>query len=670
MKSWVRYGDWNPNDEGYWTGVPREIGDMQQGINVISGGLSKPMYAGIQKEEKVHSFLLQLQPDQTIDAQRSEIYRALHFNTDTRDNLVVERSDGTLVQKVAKATEIRRRPELGFYMHEIFFRTTEQVWKSVDAVSVTDDGPAVADTDFTLDIPMSGDDISRPIVTIEYLEPKTGQVYYTTVYTATENAGRSLTDWMMTLVIDHAALVAAGKSLAAGTDILVYVNGTQVSRTVRDPNTSTTDIIFPISLAANGTATVEIRTAPAGQTYAMETFFKAHEPYILTNRIASDLEDYPYRIQFAHNGHVSAGNSLADGSDIRVFVNGVEVERAISGANTATCSVWFPAQIVASGTSLVEIRMGGDAFGLTTFAPGSITLASSSNSEWVYVTPAIDSIGGSLPGRINVMPLQIGSFGPSGTGYNASAVTLSGNPAIRIALFESTSGGNFMVINAGGVRLVNIKTAVTYETEGNATIVRIGDSPDGVNYTSRFTFQNGTQTTSAYATRTLNSAATHVALGIEPNQAIIFSSPHVCWFHGQSANEFTVTLNSTSDTPTSAAFSSVPTVGSGTEGWVTNVSATLSDESNHELSIGGFQISQGQKIVVNAEEMYITLLNSSDVEIDGARASLHEFLGITTFDYDWLVLQPATTTTLTWSEEGLPQESVRMTVEAYDSWLG
>jgi hypothetical protein len=220
------------------------------------------------------------------------------------------------------------------------------------------------------------------------------------------------------------------------------------------------------------------------------------------------------------------------------------------------------------------------------------------------------------------------------------------------------------------VRLVNIKTAVTYETEGNATIVRIGDSPDGVNYTSRFTFQNGTQTTSAYATRTLNSAATHVALGIEPNQAIIFSSPHVCWFHGQSANEFTVTLNSTSDTPTSAAFSSVPTVGSGTEGWVTNVSATLSDESNHELSIGGFQISQGQKIVVNAEEMYITLLNSSDVEIDGARASLHEFLGITTFDYDWLVLQPATTTTLTWSEEGLPQESVRMTVEAYDSWLG
>ena len=65
------------------------------------------------------------------------------------------------------------------------------------------------------------------------------------------------------------------------------------------------------------------------------------------NRVARALSNYPIQITsqdgisgLDHQALVGAGKSQADGDDLRVTVDGVQVDRWLDGVNTDTCKIW------------------------------------------------------------------------------------------------------------------------------------------------------------------------------------------------------------------------------------------------------------------------------------------------------------------------------------------
>ena len=94
----------------------------------------------------------------------------------------------------------------------------------------------------------------------------------------------------------------------------------------------------------------------------------------LYNRVDQALIDYPIEITteegtgFDHAALVTAGKAQADGDDLRVFVDGEEVDRWLDGPNTTTCKVWvnFDLQPGVSVT-LATAFLSGDNLASITF---------------------------------------------------------------------------------------------------------------------------------------------------------------------------------------------------------------------------------------------------------------------------------------------------------------
>ena len=88
----------------------------------------------------------------------------------------------------------------------------------------------------------------------------------------------------------------------------------------------------------------------------------------LYNRHSVALTNYPIEITseagtgFDHAALVTASKAQADGDDLRVYVDGVEKARWLSGANTSTCKVWanFTLQPAVYSTLSTAFLSGGD----------------------------------------------------------------------------------------------------------------------------------------------------------------------------------------------------------------------------------------------------------------------------------------------------------------------
>jgi hypothetical protein len=71
------------------------------------------------------------------------------------------------------------------------------------------------------------------------------------------------------------------------------------------------------------------------------TGFLYQKLYRLPNVPGVDFGFDPWCLEIDHAALVSGAKSQADGDDLRIFINGVETPRWLSGTNTATCKIWF-----------------------------------------------------------------------------------------------------------------------------------------------------------------------------------------------------------------------------------------------------------------------------------------------------------------------------------------
>lgn len=101
-----------------------------------------------------------------------------------------------------------------------------------------------------------------------------------------------------------------------------------------------------LSVTNDGTAYSEpvIRITP---TSAKASGYSYKRWVAIYNRIARALTNYPTQITsqggisgLDHQTLVGAGKSQADGDDLRVEVDGVQVDRWLDGVNTDTCKIW------------------------------------------------------------------------------------------------------------------------------------------------------------------------------------------------------------------------------------------------------------------------------------------------------------------------------------------
>lgn len=665
----VSYGSYHFENNGWMLITPEGFRDQQISGVYLGGGASPPLFAGVQRSPRILRFLLVPLPGEwgTHETRYRNLERdCLRSDLPIERALVIEFDTGEQATMQARLRNQRQ----GAY--ELIFEAADEYHYSDDAsTSVT--GPSVAGNDLTIDVQTGGTARTRPVLIAEYAKAKTSQTYYALPYTVEETAGEALSDYPHTITIDHAALVTASKSLSSGNDLLVFVNGTEVARAVTDPNTATTDITFPLSLDPLESADVEIRYAPAGQTYGLGSTFKSVDTYVITNEIASNVSDLPYKVTFDHAAFVTATRSEVDGDDIRVFIDGEEVDRVVYDPNTATTDVWFPLAVLASGTVLVELRMGGGDFSGTTYSNGSMDLSASTNTNWVYTTPDVDTTSDDTPGLIKALLMRVNASFSLPASYYADADTIGGEPSIRTAIDDVGGGGvgfvngNYIRFYAGGLRITHVNTAVTREFDDGDGIGRIADSPDGSTYTPRHQFTGTSQQTSNYAARALASGTKYVVLGAEKNSSTGIIGPNLyAHWHGQSTSELSITLHSDDD-PSSAAYTA-PTNTAGSEGFVVNVDATITDELNHTLTIRGLSLTEGQQIKIDCVNRRISLLDSSDAEISGSRASARDTLTISSADNDWLACEPNTTTTFTWAEDDLDADGLKLTLEVADAW--
>ena len=121
-----------------------------------------------------------------------------------------------------------------------------------------------------------------------------------------------------------------------------------------------------LDLTNQGTAWVEpvVKLKPT----ANKTGGYAYKRWVpVYNRVGAALSNHPIEITtetgagFDHAALVTAGKAQADGDDLRVYVDGEEVDRWLSGTNTATCKVWvnFTLQSAVYST-LTEGFLSGD----------------------------------------------------------------------------------------------------------------------------------------------------------------------------------------------------------------------------------------------------------------------------------------------------------------------
>ncbi len=666
----VSYGGYHFGNNGWALITPPGFRDQQISGVYLGGGATPPIFAGVQRSPRILSFVLVPLPGEwgSYETRYRNLERdCLRSDLGIERALVVEFDSG---QQTTIQARLRSRRD----PWEIVFEAASE-YLSSDGVDVSETGPTVAGNDVTIEVTTSGTARTRPVIYAEYVKDKTSGNFYALPISIEETAGYDLTGYPFSFTIDHAALVTATKSLSDGSDILVTVNGVEVARDVENANNASTRITFPLTVDALDTASVEILYAPAGQTYGLGSTYKAVAAYVVENQISSTLTSLPYRITFDHDAVVTASRSNADGDDIRVFVDGVEVDRAVLDPNTTTTDVWFPLDLGGDAAKLVELRMGSSDFSGTTFTHGSLTLSLSSNTERYFQTPGFNnSVATNIPAYIRTKNVQVRTDFPLTTRYIAQTDTSDASqPSLRseIPSFAATTGGgNYFEFYEGGLRITNVKTTIEWRTENNLTRVRIADSPDRSTWTSRHEFGTAStsKTTTAYATYALSGSATAVILGLDRNNASFpgGTEEQEAEFSGTGASELGYTINS-ADVPTATAYTD-PTDTAGSEAYSVTVDATITDELSHTLTIRGLRVLQGQQVKVDAARKRIVLLDSSDAEIDGSAASARTKLIISSTDHDWLALEPHATTTLTWAEDNLDSDGLTLVVEWDDQW--
>lgn len=591
----VSFDGWDVAAAGFDSYPAQGNRDLAIAGSYLGGGRATPRFAGIQRANKAYPYVLR-STAADLEQAWQDLYFGLRLDLEQERRLVIQRPDGMLLQNMARVSDVGVKSP-GIW--NVTFQLSDAIWRAVTPVMATVVGPATSGGTITRDVTLTGTVRTRPKVTLFPQKPKTSGVIYSQPVTMTEASGNDLTSVPYTYTVDHAALVTAGKSTAAGTDILVTVDGVPVDRSVTGANTSSCRITFPLSVGANSSAAVTLTYAPSGQTYSGATYAQDSVVFTVTEQHGVTLTDFPYRLDFDHAAKVTAGRSKSSGADIRVFVDGIEQDRALSGINTSTCKVWVKLDLPANGTDVVAITTaasGYDYAGATyTPANGALDLATSSNGTAIYTTPVISNNDDSPLALKPVLTRLNATADP--TNYQvANGVVTGTDPGITASIMDiasPTQNGNYIRFYAGGLRLVSLTAAYRWRTGATVStmhsVAYIGQSANLSTWSALRTFA---QTISSGAagpdTTTFSPGNIAGIVGIErvsgdPSQTIGTANTNYMQVTGSGSSELTLTLNA-ADIPTNGALTAaMATAGIETFGYVFN--GNLSDELGHTVAL-------------------------------------------------------------------------------------
>ncbi|HUY99775.1 MAG TPA: hypothetical protein VMU89_05455, partial [Thermomicrobiaceae bacterium] len=588
------------------------LGDLSLDGNYIAGGEESPVFAGVVPKPRLLPCEVWFNPT-NWEHDRDVFLGLVRFDltgADAMGALVLTREDGTDVTIQARPKTLATKDVIDA-TYSFAFECAETDWKAVTATTSTTTGPAVAGNPVSTALALGGTARTRPRVTLAPQKAKTSGATYSSVYTIAELDNLTCYNIPQLITFNHAALVTAGESTAGGTDILVSVNGQQVPRTVVGPNTTTCRVVYQVpQLLAGDTNTVVISYAPSGQTYGLGGYAQDYVTSIVTERSSNLLTTYPYSITFNHAAIVTAGRSQASGADIRVIVNGIEVPRVFNGVNTATCQVFFSLAIGAGSRAAVSIltSASGYNYALSAYTNGSMDLTKSTNTQWIYTTPNNDGAGNTVPGQTGLVAMQVvGSFALNALMAHVTG-TIGTDPSYNIIEQYGGSGdtNNYLRFFAGGVHILSIAYECQYQTPVDsggvnmATAARVASTTQNAmtaGWTNEQAYQNTALTLAAYATKTLQSGACAVALGIERTTSNSMISNGISHWAGSGATELLLNLDSTL-VPATASQTS-PTLTSVSSGFNYPLAGQLAD-GTRTLTISSLALSQGQSLVIDA----------------------------------------------------------------------
>jgi hypothetical protein len=648
----------------------------QQGI-YVAGAQTLPSFAGVQFDTVVIPTFIYFSGDEwsTIQSKLRTLDRILRWDLKIQRTLVATLDDDTQIEILAIPKSLQ---ENGWYRYELLWEVVDY-WESSTATTVSVTGPAVAGDDLTADVTLSGTVRTLPQVTLTPLLPKTsGTTVQGFATTVTEQAGDDLAAVAWTISFDHASQVAAGASLSDGSDIRVYLNGVEVKRSLSGTNTATCAVCFPLTVAASGTATVLITYAGAGQTYSLGAYAQTGVHQVVTEQSGNALSVYPYSVVVDHASQVTAGLSKSSGADIRVLLDGTEVDRKVVNANSATTRVWFPLAIPANGSVVVDVQFSssGYDFSGTIYSNGSMDLSASTNSDWIYTTPGFAN-NDDTPGKIKPILLTIAAGQSNPTNYQV--ITKAGtDPGLQAEIMDTAAfpsrNGNYMRWYAGGVEIASLSYAANYRNGVSSarSAFKIGSSPDLSNWTAEETFPQevviGGQTV-GYLTTSVAAGSIAVVAGIERTSATQDTGnaeDNYVKIMGSGSSEITLTLESSS-APAAASLTDPSNV-TGSNFVQYTFAGTLSDELGHSIAVSNITAPDGGALVIDAATKTAWLLDSDGNEIANSASTARRGLSPDGNDEDWLACEPNDTTTITWSEANMDADGMQLDIEVADQW--
>lgn len=667
----VSYNGFDFIDNGFAAYFDYAMEGLDEGSAMVGGGPVIPQFAGLNLASRVIPVEVYVSSG-TIAAQLRLLKNKLDFRTPVEQALVAQQDDtGTRVQVFCRPTKFVQETA-GKYT--VIFEASDGRWTNVTPSVPTITGPASPGNSLALTVAVGGSTEASPQVTLAPQLAKTVSPTYSSLFTVTEQDGINCANIPYLITFNHAAQVTAGHSTSGGTDILVFVNGQQVPRTVVGPNTTTCRVVFQIpSLLSGATVNVNIQYAPSGQTYGLGGYAQDYVTNVVTENSGNLLQNYPYSITFNHAAIVTATRSQASGADIRVLVNGTEVQRAINGANTTTCQVFFPMTLAASSRVAISIltSASGYNYALSAYTNGSMDLTISTNTAWKYSTPNNDAA--TTPGQTRVVGMQVvGGFSVP-TSMSLGTTTIGSDAAYGITIGGGAASNNYLVFWAGGVHIVSVAYECQYQTpndiasqiEAAARLVSTTNNLMTSGWTSEVAYQNTSLTLAAYATHTLQTNAAAVAMGIERTTSNTMSGNAISRWAGSGASELQINLDS-SLTPSSAGQTNPASV-TGTVGFNYTFGGSLTD-GTRTLTISGLSVVSGQALVIDAPSR-TAWVTASGVVVAGSQVAARAAISVSSGDTNWLLCPQGATTTLTWNEASMATNGMTLSASVADTWL-
>ncbi|HUZ00534.1 MAG TPA: hypothetical protein VMU89_09285, partial [Thermomicrobiaceae bacterium] len=133
---------------------------------------------------------------------------------------------------------------------------------------------------------------------------------------------------------------------------------------------------------------------------------------------------------------------------------------------------------------------------------------------------------------------------------------------------------------------------------------------------------------------------------------------------GSGASELLLNLDSALVPATATA--TAPTVTSVSTGFAYTLAGQLAD-GTRTLTISSLALSQGQSLVIDAPTHTAWLTDSVGI-IANSQVTARAAITVDSPDVDWLRCEPASTSTITWTETAMDAAGMTITASASDAW--